>query len=126
MLVAALVAGFDMSAQSGRAAVLNGSQHLALRGGRAVRCQVLVAMFPKHIGYFEPMSRVMVSATAPSRLFALVVGDQQIQRTLDLADELGGNVRVDGGGSRAGMAQQFLDHAQLGAGFQQMRRKAMT
>ena len=32
------------------------AQHLPLRGGSAVLCQVLVSMLPHHIGYFQPMS----------------------------------------------------------------------
>ena len=55
-LVTALITLFHVAAQHRRAAVLNRTQHLPLRGGPAVPRQVLVSMLPHHIGYFEPMS----------------------------------------------------------------------
>jgi hypothetical protein len=54
-LVTALVTRFHVTAQGGRATVLNRAQRLPLRGGSAVLCQVLVSMLPHHIGHFQPM-----------------------------------------------------------------------
>src|SRR5665213_3348976 len=49
-----------------------------------------------------------------------------VQRAHDLLYRLGGDARVERGGVELGMAEQHLDHPDIGVLLQKMRRKAVT
>jgi inner membrane protein involved in colicin E2 resistance len=65
-LMAAMIAGFDVPTQNGRAAILHSVQYAPLRGRAAILRQILVSMLSEHIGHFEPMSSHVVDFSAAS------------------------------------------------------------
>jgi hypothetical protein len=118
--VLAVVAPFDGAAQGRRAAVLNGLHQAVLVQGQGMRMPVGVAVLSKDVGQL----RGWWGHTGPLRRglgfgFRLAAealsGLQLIQRTLGLANELRRDGHVAGGSVDAAVAQQYLDHPDVGA-----------
>jgi hypothetical protein len=117
--VLAVVAPFDGAAQGCGAAVFDGPQ-TPLMQRQGMRLPVCGAVLSKDVGQLQAWR----GHTGPLRRdlgfgfrFAAeaLSGLQLIQRTLGLANELRRDGHVAGGGVDAAVAQQHLDHPNVGA-----------
>ena len=131
-LVAALIALLDMAAQRRRAAALDRGHDAALRRGqgrvvplddRRRRSGGTHPPLPAPIG---PWPGAQKCAGAAGVGFDRDRAGQQVERAGRRADRAGGDAQVVGRGRQAAVAEQQLDGAHVGAGFQQVDREGVA
>ena len=118
--VLAVVAPFDGATQRGGTAVDDGLHEAVLMQGQGMRLPVGRAVLSKDVGQLG--SRPVHSAwlgcglgLGPGAAAELLTGRQVIQRTFGAADDARRYLGVVRGGVDALMAEQHLDHADIGA-----------
>ena len=128
--VAALIAAFEVAAEHGRAAHLDGGHDAPLRHRhrRAMLLSISFSVAAEHVRHFQ-----LRTVHAARRSEVLRRGGcglngygtrEQVERTGCRAHLAGGNPQVAGGGRQTAMAEQKLDGADIGTGFQQVNREA--
>ena len=126
--VLAVVAPFDNSAQDGRSAVFNGLHQAMLIQRQAMRLPIVRAVLSKDVGQLQGRLRHGRSAggRGGARAFRLGWFAQPVEGTAGVGDGVGRDGGITCRGLDPGVAQQRLNHANIGAVLQQVRRKAVA
>ena len=133
---AAVCAAVAMAAERCRAATLDGVENAMVGVGQAVCAAIGRAVTSDDVGQFarrlQPcLAPTMTGGEGHGRLGLRLVQlleprqTQQIKRTVQLLQMLAGQVQVDGRAAQAAMPHEQLNGAQVHAGFEQVRGKAM-
>src|SRR4051794_34916826 len=125
-LMAAIAAPLDVTAERGGAATLDREHGAPLRGRqrRAVLITESRAEVAEHLRHFQPLAGHEARASGPDEVRQGWRADVEgLQRTGGGADRAGGDHQILRRGGETAMAEQQLDGAQIGAGFQQMHRE---
>src|SRR5208283_4460098 len=121
MLESARGTRIDMAAERGCPAQRDGREHPALRKRQVVLGLERRAVLPNDLGDVETWP----PAGCPAGIHGGSVRLQSIEGTLGLGYQGRGDTRIARGGFDAAVAEQYLDHAQIGAAFQEVCREAV-
>ena len=128
--VGAVLAARDMAAERRRAAALDRGHHLQLIEAHVagIGATPRRSVIAEDIRDLQRCSRTWPQAlrrrAVPSCVLARL--RQQVERALDVGDHAGGDARVARRRVQLVVAQQRLDHSDIGAAFQQMGGEAVT
>ncbi len=123
--MAAIAAALDVTAESGGAATLDRGHGMPLC--RRQRPAALItesrAEVAEHVRHFQPLASHETRASGGDQVQH---SWQSLQRTGGSANRAGGDHEILSGSAQIAMAEQQLDGAEIGAGFQQMNGEGMA
>ena len=123
--VRALLAAYDMPAESCGAATLDRRHHLELVEAHMAG----IGLTPRRSMAAEDIRNLQRRARharrALGRRFGLLQQGYALQRADHLTDRLGGDPRVEGRVLELGVTEQYLDHPNVGVLLEQMRSEAV-